>query len=164
MDFPRRKLPRLNGFDYSSENFYFVTLCASQHRHLFGSIDQLNQTGAIALDELLKIPSHYQNVRVDKYVIMPNHIHMIVVIGCSEKRDGKLPTLSSVIGLYKSGVSRRVHQYIPNLKLWQTSFYDHILRTNHSYRQAWKYIDENPAKWKLLRESDELYPSSPGNA
>ena len=86
---------------------------------------------------------------MDKYVIMPNHIHMIVVIGCDgAERSRPFPTLSTVIGQYKSGVSRNIHSICPDFKIWQKSFHDHIIRNENDYQMIWQYIDTNPATWE----------------
>ena len=145
----KRKLPRLSGWDYSAENYYFVTVCTHHKRCLFGSVCDFSRLGKLAETELLRIPERFPGVRIDKYVVMPNHIHAIVVLGCDgAERSRPLPTLSTVVGLYKSGVSRLAGEPI-----WQKSFYDHIIRNEESYLEIWRYIDENPLKWR----EDELY-------
>ena len=155
MEFPKRKLPRLRGFDYSSDNYYFVTICTHEKRCLFGSIQMPSVYARMAEEELLNIPKHYERVRIDKYVVMPNHVHAIIVLGCqtNTERSRPLPTLSTVLGLYKAGVSRKIHEISPDIKVWQKSFYDTIIRNEEAYQSMWKYIDENPLKW----EEDELY-------
>lgn len=76
-----RKLPRLTGFDYSGENSYFVTICTKDMKCLFGTVDALNSYGKIAENELLKITTRFKDIHLDKYIIMPNHIHAIITIG-----------------------------------------------------------------------------------
>ncbi len=154
MELPRRKLPRLRGFDYSTDNYYYVTICTADKKHLFWENGKLSDMGRIAEEELKNIPAHYTYVVVDKYVVMPNHIHAIIVIGCHMQTE-ELPTLSAVVGAYKAGVSRRIHQKYPTIKVWQKSFYDSIVRNEPMYQEIWNYIDGNPAQW----ESDE-YGSS----
>ncbi len=154
MELPERKRQRLKGFDYSSENYYFVTICTHNKMCIFGEPDSLNEFGKIAENDLLDITSHFDGVAVDKYVIMPNHIHAMLSIGCDgSERSRPFPTLSTVIGQYKSGVARKIHQLIPDIEVWQKSFYDSIIRNDAAYREIWQYIDENPAKW----QTDELY-------
>lgn len=151
--FPKRKRNRLYGYDYSEEKYYFVTICTQNRKNLLANIvgDGFNRPvkvthtyyGLIAKRHLLDVPSHFENVFIDKYVIMPNHIHAIIVIGCSQTvRSRPSPTLSTIVGQYKSGVSRQL-----GFPLWQRSFYDHIIRKESDYEEIWKYIDENPAKW-----------------
>ena len=109
MDLPNRKLPRLRCYDYSERNGYYVTICTHNKLNLFGSVDHLNSYGQIAEAELLNLPVHYEGIRIDKYIVMPDHVHAIIMIGCNERaeRSRPFPTLSTVVGLYKSGVSKR---------------------------------------------------------
>ena len=147
MTLPKRKLPRLKGFDYSTENYCFVTICTKDKKCIFGETNQRNEFGRIAEKELQELSEHYDGVRVEKYVIMPDHIHAIIVIGCDDaERSRPFPTLSTVVGLYKSGVSRKIHEKCPELEVWQKSFYDSIIRDDKDYMEIWKYIDGNPCK------------------
>ena len=77
MELPKRKSPRISNYDYSSANYYFITICTHEKRCIFGEPGQLNWIGECAKEYLLKIGLLYPNVRIDKYVIMPNHIHVI---------------------------------------------------------------------------------------
>ena len=147
MHVPVRKSARIPGYDYSSDNYYFVTICTHDKKCIFWMSEKQNWIGRIAQRELLLIPTHYAGVRIDKAVIMPNHIHAIIVIGCENKGE-VLPSLNAVIGQYKSGVTRLVHKIDPSLKVWQRSYHDHIIRSQAGYEKIWKYIDGNPQKWK----------------
>ena len=160
MELPKRKLPRLNGYNYANEGYYFVTICTKNKQQLLwdiydGTVKSVpyNDIGIIVKNELINITSHFNDVKIDKYVIMPNHIHCIVIIGCCGETERSRPfptlstTLSTVIGLYKSGVSKIVHKIYPYIKIWQTSFHDHIIRNENEYQRIWNYIDENPQKW-----------------
>ena len=112
----------LKNYDYSKENYYFVTLCTEYHKcilsHIVGNgLDHseliYTQFGEIVEKHLLNINVCYDSIKVDKYVIMPNHIHMIIKFGCDgEERSRPFPTLSTVIGLFKSGVSREIGKSI----------------------------------------------------
>ena len=154
MDLPKRKHQRLKSFDYATEKYYFVTICTMDKHNLFGDLINQNDTvkmhyslmGEIALKHLKEIENHFDEIKIDKYVIMPNHIHIIIVIGCNgnSERSRPFPTLSTVIGLYKSGVSREV-----GCKIWQKSFHDHIIRNKNDYLKIWEYIENNPLKWDL---------------
>ena len=158
-----RKSTRLPSYDYANENYYYVTICTHEKRCIFGDVKELNEYGKIAEEELLEISKRFECVKLDKYMVMPNHVHAIIVIGCDNHEGGarpsptlvgaKIPTLTTVLGLYKSGVSKRIHQIDPALQVWQRSFYDHIIRNERSYLEIWRYIDENPIKW----EFDEYY-------
>jgi putative transposase len=161
MELPNRKPTRLANYDYSNQNYYFVTICTHNKLKLFGEIDsgtvktvpytnniKLNSFGEIAKSELLNIPTHFDGIYIDKYVIMPNHIHAIIIIGCDgeTERSRPFPTLSTIVGLYKSGVSKRIHKIAPNMKIWQKSFNDRIIQNSQGYLEVCKYIDENSMK------------------
>ena len=78
--FPRRKNPRMAHFDYTSANYYFVTVCAHNKACLFGTAKQLNSLGQLVQMGIEHIPDHFPGVKIDKYVVMPNHVHMILHI------------------------------------------------------------------------------------
>jgi len=108
---------------------------------------RLSEYGAIVDKHIDIINSLKKDLRIDKYVIMPNHLHMIVVV--DYPRDGTMKTscptnaaIPSVIRSFKSLVTKEI-----GFSLWQTSYYDHIIRSKADYRRIWKYIDENPATW-----------------
>ncbi|MEG2875783.1 MAG: transposase [Hydrogenoanaerobacterium sp.] len=149
MELPNRKPTRLASYDYSNQNYYFITICTHNRLHLFGDVNKLNVFGEIAKTQLLNISNHFEGIYIDKYVIMPDHIHAIVVIGCGGKaeRSRPFPTLSTVVGLYKSGVSKRIHEIYPNVEIWQKSFNDRIIRNEQGYLKICKYIYENPLNW-----------------
>jgi len=140
--YPERKNPRLKGYDYSTQNYYFVTVCTNGKRCIFGQPDQLNQYGKWAAQGLMEIPQHYPDILVDKFVIMPNHVHAILYI------HDKKANLSRVIGSYKSFVSKKIHEREPGKTVWQASFHDHIIRNKESYQNIWQYIDSNPINWE----------------
>ncbi len=107
--------------------------------------------GKIANEDMLAIASHYNKVYIDNYVVMPNHIHAIVVI---EATAGV--SLNNVIGSYKAGVSRKIRKSIPNTQVWQRSFHDHVIRNQSDYEKIWEYIKYNPQKW----ENDCFYTNA----
>ena len=140
--FPVRKSPRLKNYDYSTPNYYFITICCHEMRHLFGKADAPNSWGQIAAQGLEKIEHHFPGVRLDKYVIMPNHLHAILIL------QGTDTNLSVAIGQFKSFVSRRIHQSSPECIVWQDRYHDHIIRNQKEYEKIWLYIDSNPANWE----------------
>ena len=142
MLFSTRKSPRIKNFDYKSENYYFITICTHNRRCLFGDPHKLSIAGEIAEKQINQISAHYENVRVDKYVVMPNHVHMILVL-----ENGNINSADQIIAQYKSGVTREVRSMIPDIVLWQRSFHDHIIRNQRSYENIWLYIDGNPQCW-----------------
>ena len=147
MDKPIRKSPRMSNFDYSGDHYYFVTICTQDKQCLFGTVQEHSRYGKIAADSIRDIPGHYSCVKIDKYVVMPNHIHMIVVIGC-ENREEKKHSLEQVIGAYKSGVTRKIRISSPDMQIWQRSFHDHVIRNQKDYERIWGYIDTNPMRWE----------------
>ena len=144
-----RQNSRLHGYDYKSGNYYFVTICTDRKQCIFGPVGKPNQIGNAAMQGIEAIPEHFPGVVVDEYVIMPNHVHMILILPQSKSN------LSSVVGSYKSYVSKMFHMEHPGVTLWQRSFYDHIIRDENVYCEIKRYIQENPLKWNL----DEYNPN-----
>ena len=139
--YPNRKNPRLNGYDYSTANYYFVTVCTDGKVCLFGNPGEENPCRIIAEHGALKIPEHYPGVTVDKMVVMPNHVHMVLIL------DGTTATLDKIVGSYKAYVTKEIHKIQPGIVVWQKSFHDHIIRNEEGYRNIWSYIDSNPQNW-----------------
>ena len=144
MDFQKRKSPRLTNYSYSSVNYYFITICCHEKHCIFGKPGELNWMGQCAEKNLLMISQLNPDVRIDKYVIMPNHIH--VIFDVQNCRDGM--DLSVVIGQYKMTVTKKIREKIPNFQVWQRSFHDHIIRDQRSYEKIWNHIEGNPSKWE----------------
>lgn len=155
MEKPERKPNRLAEYDYSQPGAYFVTVCTRDRESLFWTVgadiirpetpvgELLSEYGKIAERAILAIPEHYSGVTVEQYVVMPNHLHLIVRISETGGRLIAAPTLSTVIGQMKRYVARQIGRPV-----WQRSFYDHIIRNEVDYREIWEYIEHNPAKWK----------------
>ena len=139
-----RKPTRIPNYDYSQDNYYFVTICTHNKQCIFGTPGLLNDLGVIVAEELGKISDRYQTVKLDKYVVMPNHIHAILILDHTAGTDRK--NLTEVIGLLKSGVTRRIHNQRQG-SIWQRSFHDHIIRNQAQYEKIWQYIETNPQKW-----------------
>ena len=118
-----------------------MTICTHSRRCLFGLPNDLNWQGKIAEEEIRKIPEHYQYVKIDNYVVMPNHIHMIVIL---ENNDHNL---NQIIAQYKSGVTRNIRKNGANIPVWQRSYHDHVIRNQKSYENIWNYIEGNPMNW-----------------
>ena len=139
---------RLPDWDYASRGWYFVTLCTQDKKcslgHVVDGQIMLSDAGVIAEAEMKAIPSHYENVIIDWYVVMPNHVHAIIVIEGDniyspvETRIAASParthgrSLSAIVGSYKAGVSRICHAKGLSGFAWQARFHDHILRSNAS--------------------------------
>ena len=152
MELPSRKPNRLPEYDYSRAGYYFITVCVKDKEPLLwlpsvGATcgrPPLSPLGLIAEEELLRLDAIYANVRLDKFVVMPNHIHLILIIesdGCG--RPQVAPTLSRVMKQLKGIVTKRA-----GFPLWQKSFHDHVIRKGADYLRVWDYIDTNPLKWR----------------
>ena len=144
MDLPKRKSPRIPGYDYASANYYFVTICTHEKQCILGKPGELNWMGKCLEDCLLKIELLHPEIRINKYVIMPNHIHVIFHV----RESGKKPDLAVIIGQYKMAVTKKIRERKPACVVWQRSFHDHVIRDQRSYEKIWSYIENNPAKWE----------------
>ena len=143
MPFYSRKATRIPNFDYSSYNYYFITICTHEKNCIFGTPLQLNSLGKIAEKHILQLSSYYQTVLVDKYVVMPNHIHMILVLNGDEN-----PSVTQIIGQFKRGITKEIRETNPQMQIWQRSFHDHVIRDQAGYEKIWLYIEGNPQNWK----------------
>lgn len=159
MTLPVRKQNRLMMYDYSQPNAYFLTICTNKRKNLFWTNYAANADwpenvpltgiGVIARNTIEKIPEHYPSISVDRYVIMPNHIHLLLQIHADDSgRSMIAPTVSTVVRMMKSEVSRQA-----GFAVWQKGFYDHVIRNEEDYRGIWNYIEGNPGKWT----EDKLY-------
>lgn len=153
MDLPQRKQNRLQGYDYSQNGTYFITICTKDSKCILSTVsvgnavpgvpqNDLSQYGKTTEKVILQMKNFYDDIYIDKYVIMPNHLHLIMVI------DGVLrtshPTVSDFIGTMKRLINREIGENI-----WQKSFYDHVIRDDEDYYTRAHYIEENPLRWCL---------------
>jgi REP element-mobilizing transposase RayT len=196
---PKRKSARLKDYDYTGEGAYFITICVESRKCLFGVVEVqemvLNEKGRIAQICWIEINNHFNNIMLDEYIIMPNHVHGIIIVGnnhgcsahedrcavhegrCSAKNDHDRQTndnrnhhinrnnhgcslrslkrsrnmelIPKIISQYKSSVTRLMRNDLgSNIKIWQRSFYDHIIRDEKDLNRIRKYIIENPANWE----------------
>lgn len=168
---------RLLGWDYRWAGAYFITICTAQRQHFFGHVAngkmELSKVGVIADLLWCEIKNHTKNVQLGEFVVMPNHVHGILILDGSFTETEKEPTpdkdefmsaispkadsVSTIIRSYKSAVSK----YCKRLGFefgWQTRFYDHIIRDEKSFRNISNYIVQNPVKW----QSDEFFGGDDG--
>jgi len=110
--------------------------------------NRLSEYGEVCRKYLENINAVYNNAKVDKYVIMPNHIHLIISIDGSMRASTPTMTISSMIRSFKTLVTKEIGENI-----WQRSFYDHIIRGDEDFKGIWEYIESNPINW----EKDEFY-------
>lgn len=153
MELPQRKHNRLTNFDYSTPGAYFITICTKDRKSLFwenvgASIARpqdvvLTECGKITEMAIRNITVHYPAVTVDNFVIMPNHIHLLLRI--TSDVDGRpmvAPTISTVVQQMKGYVTKQTRTSV-----WQKLFHDHVIRGDADYQRIWNYIDGNPMKW-----------------
>ena len=178
---PKRTHARLKCYDYATPGVYFITICARDRKCVFSKIvtdeneqvaNDYTEFGKIAERNLLALEQRFTNLRIDKYVIMPNHIHALFVLtDCDSEAAGASPrptigaspcptigasprtTISDIVCAFKSLTAKECRKISPTAKLFQTSFYDHIVRTELVYADVVRYIENNPLAWQL----DELY-------
>jgi len=157
-ELPKRKQIRIEDYDYSTPGAYFITVCTANREIIFWSNRRgelcsptnvlLSDIGMIVDNEVLKLDSVYEALRVDKYCIMPDHIHMILSIHAdADGRTQFAPTISRAMKQFKGAVTKKVGRPI-----WQKSFYDHSIRNQQDYDEIWEYIENNPLKY-LLRKA-----------
>jgi len=179
----QRRSLRLPHYDYASSGAYFITICVHQRQCLFGEIVdgmmRLNKWGTIAQECWQAIPDHFAQVQLDEWVIMPNHIHGIIVINDPDRRGTAMPcpypvtnpiqkrkfgesiagSLPTIIGSYKSAVTKRINgdRNIRGASIWQRNYYEHIIRNDTALAHIRQYIQNNPASW----HQDQLHPDCP---
>ena len=157
-----RKSNRNRGYDYSQNGVYFVTICTQNRRKLLSRIPvglsvpgepktpcpELLYHGRIADQYIRQMDSFYGHLSVDHYVIMPDHIHLLISIHEQEESPGKgtptsrMSTLARFVGTFKRFCNR---EYGENI--WQARYYDHVIRNQQDYNEVWEYIENNPLKW-----------------
>lgn len=164
---PSRKSPRIFGHNYSDFKeavLYFITICSAQGRCIFGEVVndkiELSPVGQIINQEWLNTPKYHAHLRLDLYVIMPNHIHLLALLLAADRESlDSFKSLPEIIGSFKSGVVRRARKELAiKSEIWQTSFYDKIINTERKLEITRDYIINNPAKW-----NEDRYFTQPGN-
>ena len=154
---PKRKPIRIENYDYSAPGAYFVTICtANREKCLWGdcrgelcSPDKvpLSEVGLIVEKEIATMNETYDAVSVDKFCIMPDHIHFLLVIHADvDGRTQFAPTISRVVKQFKGSITKQIGRSI-----WQKSFYEHGIRNQQDYDEIWEYIDNNLLKYKEKR-------------
>ncbi|HRS90694.1 MAG TPA: hypothetical protein P5028_01435 [Candidatus Marinimicrobia bacterium] len=164
-----RRSIRLQGYDYSQQGAYFITVCTQNRECLFGEIlngeMRLNEFGKMARQCWFEIPNHFPHVQLDEYIIMPNHIHGIIVLNDIVGAKNFSPqqyitpfrspskTIGSIIRGFKIGVTKWFRQNTDIYVVWQRNYYEHIIRNDGELNRIRQYIIDNPKKWK----TDENY-------
>ncbi len=179
----QRRSIRLPGYDYVQSGAYFMTLCTQDHQCRFGRIEgeamRLNRVGEIAAECWRTVPIHFADVELDVFVVMPNHVHGIIVIAdageapnvrathASPLRQGpngamdaaevprgpKRRSVGAIIGSYKSAVAKAIHETgdAPGPAIWQRNYFEHIIRNDVALNRIRQYILDNPLRWACDR-------------
>ena len=154
----KRKHPRLKHYDYSKAGYYYVTICVSERKNLLSRISfpdfkneikaedikiELSNIGKIANTYILGISHAYESIVLDRYIIMPDHIHLIIFIKPHETTVvSKKISIFTVIHALKRLITKDI-----GYNIWQESFYEHVIRDEEELYNARKYINDNPLRW-----------------
>ena len=186
MELNRRKSLRMKNHDYSQDGAYFITICVTKKHELLWETNAvgancvrpglgsntrplLSDIGLIIENEIALLSKIYDGIWVDKFVIMPNHLHMIIAIDCKgrqtqeqpqqeehertrQEEHGRTqfaPTISRVIKQFKGSITKQI-----GYPIWQRSYHDHIIQNHDDYLRICRYIDDNPLNW----EEDDYFP------
>ena len=175
---------RLQNWDYGTDGAYFITICTKNRTHYFGKCEdgkmKLSTEGAIVQGFWHEIPKHFPFVTLGEFIVMPNHIHGVLIldkerhkvessqesidtipkllidktIGQTRLRNQGSDTVSSIIGSYKSICTKHINKTFPTLEFgWQTRFWDNIIKDGQSFENVSQYIINNPLTW----ENDKFF-------
>jgi putative transposase len=174
----RRKILRLRDYDYSQNGAYFITVCVHHRQFLFGHFKEgklhINKFGRIVQECWSELPSHYPDIQLDNFIVMPNHIHGIVIFD-SNARAGLRPaptahgtrpncktekSLFEIVGSFKAFSSRLINRArkMPGASVWQRGYYEHVIRNESDLEETIYYINSNPDKWQSDRENPDQKP------
>jgi len=161
-EIPKRKNIRLEEYDYSKTGYYFITLCVIDRREILGRVVgdgvhdvprcELTDIGRIVESQISATTDYYKYFRIDKYTIMPNHIHMIITVsnenGSSRKPNPTNARIPSFVSAFRRFINKQC-----GFSIWQSSYYGRIIRNEEEYGKILQYIEENAARWT----EDEYY-------
>ncbi|MBL7994462.1 transposase [bacterium] len=171
-DIHHRRSIRIKGYDYSRPGAYFITICTQHRNRVFGQIMDgnmvLNELGRIVEYTWNDLVNHIDHIKLDSFVVMPNHVHGIIVIindivgavpvvgaGSESAPTKPAPTrkrygLTEIVRQFKTFSSRRINQIrkIPGIPVWQRNYYEHIIRNDNAIHRIREYIAHNPRNWE----------------
>ena len=173
---PARKANRIPNYDYSQSGAYFVTVCTKDRKRILSRLTvgtpvpdcpldtcpqiRLLKHGEIAEKYINQLNEFYDHISVDKYAIMPDHIHILMTIRsgqsrtpvptCENKIDNRNSTVAKFVSTFKRFCNK---EYGENI--WQGRYYDHVVRNQQDYNEIWEYIENNPRKWILTEQGWE---------
>lgn len=156
----RRRSMRLQGYDYAQAGAYFTTICTEDRLCLFGAVTdgamRLSAAGELAATVWSALPLRFPHIDLDAFVIMPNHIHGIIVLA------GRAPTIGKMVGAFKSLFALEYIRGIRSNKwpvfdgrVWQRNYYEHVIRDDSDLKRIRRYIEENPLRWELDEENPQ---------
>jgi len=175
----RRRSIRLKHYDYSQSGAYFVTMVMKGRSCLLGDIVdgqmRLNKIGHAVQDVWENLVDHYARVELDDFVVMPNHVHGIIVIvdhrgpvgaGLRPAPTRKQYGLPEIVRAFKSFSARRINEmrHSPGAPIWQRNYFEHVIRSEESWNRIRQYILDNPARWAFDRENPAATAPEPENA
>ena len=176
MEMRERKPNRIAGYDYSQSGAYFITICTQDRKKILSRISvgtplpgcpeiphdknghpgtgvptvDLLWHGEIADKYIRQMDAFYRHLSVDQYIIMPDHIHLLITIHDGHPGRG-VPTRTSVIARFVGTFKRYCNkEYGGNI--WQSRYYDHVIRNQQDYNEVWEYIENNPTKWAINKD------------
>jgi REP element-mobilizing transposase RayT len=171
-----RRSIRLRGYDYSQAGAYFVTVCVQGRERLFGDVVdgemRLNDAGQMVAQCWHELPAHFPHLELDEFVVMPNHMHGIIIVGApfmapygpgavnqgavNQGAINRAPTLGEIVRSFKALATRRIRQAGVTAFAWQRNYYEHIIRDEESLNRIREYIVNNPLQWALDRENPDF--------
>ncbi|HSN94812.1 MAG TPA: transposase [Anaerolineaceae bacterium] len=160
----KRKSPRLQEYDYSTAGAYFLTICTLERRNLFwldgykkenqsGYPACLNTNGRMAFELVQIAAKSFADLIIHKFVVMPNHIHLLIQ---HEGSQGRQTNISEYIAVLKSLISKEIHKADADVRVWQRSFYDRVMRNEEEMERVSQYIDANPENWMEAKETPDF--------
>ena len=175
----RRRSLRLNGYDYAQAGAYFITICTQDRACLFGQVIdgamRLNDAGELATGLWQDMPVRFAGLDIDAFVVMPNHIHGILVlsdsavtvvaplVGARDKDRAATraaPTIGDIVAAFKSSFTveyirgaKNGRWPVFNRRVWQRNYYEHIIRDEPELTRVRRYIEENPLRWEFDQEN-----------
>ncbi len=177
----QRRSIRLKGYDYTQRGAYFITICTKEHKCYFGEIVDgemvLNNVGIIVRNKWIQTESIRQNIMLDEFVIMPNHIHGIIIIIDDKDKNNELAeyrskkikenfeqykqfkspsnTIGAIIRGFKSSTTKEINQLLKGkvINIWQRNYFEHIIRNENELNNIREYIVNNPLQWELDSEN-----------
>ena len=163
----RRRSIRLKDYDYSQAGAYFVTACTRNRECILGDVQNgnvvLNEIGQIVERTWIQLPSYFKTIDIDKFVVMPNHIHGIIML-TNHCRGGvtpplQRPTLGQIVAYFKYQATKSINRLSssPGNRVWQRNYHEHIIRNEEDLNEIRGYILNNPPEWALDEENPDNF-------